>query len=493
LAGALHTAATGELFAKIGAEVGTFSLSSAGGGDLREAPGTLVIDTPTGGLVAVAAPMPRYGVRRLDPVSGRPLRADAAIDATCPSGIEPACWLPPDDPLAQSLTVFDALCDATRGYSGLDRSACVLTIGTSQASYGGVSLAQINGVVVSGSIVGRNTLIGALFPWLAGVPNAVPTIRLNQDAADGPADGFFGANSLTARLTAEQGSSLGCETFWASGCDSSGVDLALSEASIVTQAWAALPGGPGVAPAARNGVAIAGTRGPADVDYDASIDGCATSGPAGCDGATTLLHPVTGEPFASELAALSWNFLVQLVVYSQTGAKPEAPCDGAQDPLTCRTPDEFVASPDTLLRSDGCSYARPELCFGVIASGSYLTRLLDDDPSGAPLVRWLWEAGAAYEITSATGDLAGFAGGVAHVLGPEQSRVAGAEIAAAIVLAGPGGALIDSDSSLFLGGRGYGYAVAPETGVTALGVAALGALRLVAAARRRGRRVRAAR
>jgi hypothetical protein len=155
---------------------------------------------------------------------------------------------------------------------------------------------------------------------------------------------------------------------------------------------------------------------------------------------------------------------------------------GRADPFSCREEDEFVASADFITRTDGCSYARPDLCWGVMASRSYRVDLLADDPSGPPLVRWLWESGSEYEITAAHGDLAEFLGGVAHVLGPEESRLPGSAVGMPIVLVPPPGDPVASGSPWVFAGKGYGYAVAaPEA--ESLAAAALAAL--VAVARRR--------
>jgi hypothetical protein len=96
---------------------------------------------------------------------------------------------------------------------------------------------------------------------------------------------------------------------------------------------------------------------------------------------------------------------------------------------------------------------------------AYTTTPLDDDPhaDGAPL-RWVWESGAEYEVTSATGDLAGFApiNGESwrlHVFGPELSRVSGTETGVVIFLSPPrdaqGMALVPlPDSPLTVRSRG---------------------------------------
>ena len=150
----------------------------------------------------------------------------------------------------------------------------------------------------------------------------------------------------------------------------------------------------------------------------------------------------------------------------------------------------------------------------------FFTRLLDGDPSGLPRERWLWEAGAAYAITEATGDLAAFAGGTAHVLGLEVPRVLPPQcligvcppppptptIGVPIVLVAPESATPDPSSPLVeraagpdgqLGTQddtvlplGFAYGVVPEPGADALATAAFVSLVALAQPIPRLRRMR---
>jgi len=66
------------------------------------------------------------------------------------------------------------------------------------------------------------------------------------------------------------------------------------------------------------------------------------------------VHPFTGQAWNSEMAALSWNFVVLLVGLSGLGVEE------AQ-----RAIDEFKISDP--LRKKGCSFAKPQLCSNVMA------------------------------------------------------------------------------------------------------------------------------
>jgi hypothetical protein len=178
-----------------------------------------------------------------------------------------------------------------------------------------------------------------------------------------------------------------------------------------------------------------------------------------------------------------------------------------------------------------CSFVQPQYCSEVRAFFGQSTRsttLLPDDPSGPPLTRFLWEAGADYRIVEAGGVLAPFDGGIAHVLGVEGSRIPGMQVGVPIVLVAPGateagvmerapepgslpGAPAASDAAapagdpctpdpvvpapcdaplVFAHGAALVYATAPEPGPGALAAVALLALGRLAASRARRRAAR---
>jgi hypothetical protein len=118
------------------------------------------------------------------------------------------------------------------------------------------------------------------------------------------------------------------------------------------------------------------------VPYDASVDGCVSYllGQPGCSGTgNELVQPYNvgagfttagGDYYLSEMAAFSDNYKKLLIAFSRndkTGPNPEHPCAPGENPNDCRLINEFVAAPAYLLRLDGCSYAKPELCSNVQA------------------------------------------------------------------------------------------------------------------------------
>jgi len=222
--------------------------------------------------------------------------------------------------------------------------------------------------------------------------------------------------SLNEVLTDEQEALLGCGHFYGSGCEVDGVDLFDAEASVVLQAFlggtalatsGAQPGTTGLQSppvalrdAASGAVVLPGARGPADPSYDPFADGCSAPGAGACEDAHALETPGSfgtagGEAFANELAALSFDLQLAL---AELSAAP-----GAHRPRPPVLPSEFdLENPYSTVPAQ-CSWAQPQLCTLVANLESYATELLDDDPSGPPRVRWLWESGAVYQVTGLDG------------------------------------------------------------------------------------------
>jgi hypothetical protein len=86
------------------------------------------------------------------------------------------------------------------------------------------------------------------------------------------------------------------------------------------------------------------------------------------------VHPFTGQPFHSEMAVLSWNFLMMLVGFSRgetieiggidsVGTKLVKKHPQTNIEILVPEPDEF--DPDHPFRVDGCSFAKPTLCKAV--------------------------------------------------------------------------------------------------------------------------------
>jgi hypothetical protein len=88
---------------------------------------------------------------------------------------------------------------------------------------------------------------------------------------------------------------------------------------------------------------LPGCRGPGDPGYDVNVDGSTTG----------LVHPFTGQMFQNELAALSFNAMMALVVLS-------LPDEGEPPDVT-----EFDESRAFALGV--CSFAQPQFCKGVAA------------------------------------------------------------------------------------------------------------------------------
>jgi len=198
---------------------------------------------------------------------------------------------------------------------------------------------------------------------------AVPTLHLvglHQQPGDigGPlSDGGSGPfavqnQALGQYLTPQQEALLGCGPFWAIDCDDDGIDLLNAEGSVLVQSWpgfdgtrgsvdgwrvdeglqpgtidfATQIGGGPVATRWVDGrlVHLPGSRGVVDEwgrpdpFYDPSVDGCSIDdGHPLCAGAN-ILHPLTGTPFRSELAAVSWNLM--MVIASRSDPRdPDLP------------------------------------------------------------------------------------------------------------------------------------------------------------------------
>jgi hypothetical protein len=448
-----ESGALGSPLTPIGAaQAGSLELASAGSGDLRSTPGGVALTVPDGEIAGTAIRVNE--VRRVDVATGRPLAADAP-GSSCTTGTEPDCWTP-GRPLAQNQRAFDEICRWGLGFTALDRSVCALNVYGSGALVGGISVSNALSVVLGGGFFSGPVLMA-----LSG--NAGFRVPLRIDPADGTAVVAGGVSQTSSEA---QEALLGCGSFFGTVCDGSslsgtqpgGIRLLHSEATALLQAfvgqdgtddtWLAndatrtqpgtvpLPGGPVFeTPCTRSDgvqvVALPGCRGPGMPGHDPLVDGTTTG----------LVHPHTAQPFASELAALSFN----LQGLHTAMSSPDS--DGAIVPGTSRfranEPDEFDEFAP--LRTDGCSHYAPSLCSGQRALRDLSVRELADDPSGPPARRWVWETGAEYAVTSATGRFAAFAGGRIQVLGPAEPRLPGFAAGASVLLEAPGFPDADAD------------------------------------------------
>lgn len=449
--------------------VGSFLLESSGEGDLRATPGNAALDllgapdpSDAGTLAATASRVNE--ARRVDPGTGRPLRASAPADATCATGSEDAClstthcrprepgFAPCDVP--GSLAAFFAGVAAVTGtdplqvgpllFNRLDSAITGEPIDPEDVLTDfDMSLSEL----LANAAAGNDGASTAISQGLAGA--LVPFVSLHEDPCDGllsdcttvvPNSVIFASTpTLNQVLTSQQQAQLGCGEFHGTNCELDGLFLPTAEASVWLQCFDADPqhdyGDPGVSqpctlgfaepdpPCARDVedeiVVLPGCRRDADPAHDPDVDGSADD----------LVQPLSGQPLASELAAVSFNTLMVLAALST-----------ASDPLQPEG-DEF--DPDAPERLDGCSFRKPQLCRAVRNLMSLLTTEAEDDPSGPPRRRWRWETGADHAITSATGSLADFADGTLHALGPERSRVAGSELGVSFVVAPDDDALED--------------------------------------------------
>jgi hypothetical protein len=460
--------------------IGGFEVESAGPDDLRTTPGAARLRLDDGNPGALQGSAIRVNeVRRVDPMSGRPLVADAPLGATCPTGLETFCWTA-GAPIAGNSAVFEAFDGFSQGFTGLDLAAGTLSIfnspnsavtGTPFPPGQELSLTALFYIpaMLGNAIVGNlvaNSLIQAGFA--RGAP--VPFVPLNTDFCDGfladcitpgmpPSLAYMplGATMNTS-LTSQQQAHLGCGEFYHTNCELNGISILDAEANALFQCLAILdPGfdyGDATVPQpCTEGFAgepiatrlesnqtfiLSGARGPsyasAASPYDPLLDG--TVSIAG-GGQRDLVHPFfdptsgfyLGVPssfsqqFTTELSAASFNFMMFLVAFS-TAVVPANPTQSELDP----------AQP---LRLDGCSYRKPQLCVRVLEFLTVLTHELEDDPSGPPGRRWVWETGAQYEIDEATGSLTDLAQWTFHALGPETARITGPELGVVFVLGPP--------------------------------------------------------
>ncbi|MDJ0787217.1 MAG: hypothetical protein QNK05_10460 [Myxococcota bacterium] len=231
-------------------------------------------------------------------------------------------------------------------------------------------------------------------------PLPTPLVPLSLDPGDTgmpvnlvgtPFEGEF-VETVTANialgpfLTDAQQALLGCGAFYRTVCDIDGFDLLNMEASAIFQSWVGIDGTYGNwsttdASRAQPGTVgfrggpvctrrergrtfiLPGCRGPGDPGYDPRVDGSA-SGPAA---ATSIVlsptapfqrvHPFTGQPFRSEMAVLSWNFMMMLVGFSRG---EELSPEGTRPPVLLADDDEF--DPNFPFRNDACSFAKPQFC-----------------------------------------------------------------------------------------------------------------------------------
>ena len=222
-------------------------------------------------------------------------------------------------------------------------------------------------------------------PWAP--PNGnypTPLVPIQADPLDGAplnvadfgADPALNTNVDTWRqgllspfLSDAQEALLGCGPFYGTHCDIQGVDLLNAEASALFQSWPGFEGTFGTFwDVLDGGMAQPGTvgfqGGPVCTRYEGGqlliLPGCRAPGDPGydpnVDGTTGgQVHPFTGQAFRSEMAILSWNFLMMAVAVSRVPGDPFADPAGLVENIA-----QF--DPFNPLRNDGCSFRRPQFC-----------------------------------------------------------------------------------------------------------------------------------
>lgn len=461
--------------------VGTYGRGAVPGADLRSAPLALGLTGERDEALEASA-RAVFEPRRVDLTTGRPLRSGAPPGAACTTGAEPDCLAPGDAPVANRAAFDALCDTTRGSIPIDGTTCALLIYRSQAQTLPGVTAAMVLSILLSGSPAGINLTANPAFAGPAGPLQRAPLVALSIDRGDGAPTGFAATNAvnsilnfrstatggvpdlagnhnmfqtLAQVLTPEQQALLGCGPYHGTQCDGGvvespygtslgGIHLLQADAGALLQSFAPLgdesflatdasrpqPGTVGSpAPACDHGapgapaVLLPGCRGPGDPGYEASKDGpdpvaAGIGFPAGLYGVPALGsptlgpvsfaqgHPFTGQAWRSEMAALSWNLQTLHVLLSLPAASPEL-----SDP-------RYGFDAANAFRSDGCSYAKPQLCSGVIYMASQALDVLANDPHGRPSKRWAWEYGARYSTESATGRFADLAGGDLFVFGP---------------------------------------------------------------------------
>ncbi len=331
--------------------------------------------------------------RNVDPRTGRIRRLNSRLGCD-PEGLfdgdTRGCLKPGDDALfntAANQQRFAVICSSSVGFSDLDRSVCAQSIFNSSnqvADFAGFPIAPTDafGLILAGHALGDAVLGGlvGLMPTGATIANPFGgsvIVPLNADVNDGgiPSQSIFCTTPLvrlltgtsfpqclSERLTDEQEALLGCGPLFGTNCDAQGIDLLNAELGTLMQSWPGFPGTfgdwdtfdahtpqPGTVGFEGGAVCtryegghifiLPGCRGPGDENYDPGVDGTITG----------LVHPFTGQQFRTEMAALSWNYLVTLVALSGLGKADD---------------DKFINEFKTndAYRLGACSLRQPQFC-----------------------------------------------------------------------------------------------------------------------------------
>jgi hypothetical protein len=321
-----------------------------------------------------------------------------------------------------NMQLFTMICSTSIGFSTLDPTACGQSVFNSlRPPSAGAPLPPFTRDQAKSNL----TIAGLLGGALAGNPGAqaifavttggvlAPLVQLNVDPCDGfLSDGQGGCTAIPGRtaatalggapptlnttLTDEQEALLGCGPFWGTDCVADGIDLLSAEAGVIQQSWPGFEGAytpeyvasgfqhwnlgngeaqPGTVGFFANGsslpgarfhegrlVQLPGARGPTlpdgspNPDYNVNQDG-SNAGlviPA-------QFGPSAGQQFASEMAALSWNAAMLLVINSSRAAGATTSEKNEFDPSDAFAffdPDD----PTTIDSLGKCSFLQPQYC-----------------------------------------------------------------------------------------------------------------------------------
>ncbi len=262
------------------------------------------------------------------------------------------------------------------------------------AGLGGLTVETYNQLALQ-PFVEFTSIPGGTVPGLTCAPCPTPLVSINVDPADGgsalvtdfsaqtqadiAAAGGFGPAFLTSGispfLTDQQEALLGCGPFYDTNCDVHGFDLLNADPNALFESFPTVEGtfrGGAVwdatdASRAQPGTIhfdgftcayIAGCRGPGDKGYRPDVDGTNTG----------LIHPFTGQQFRAEISAVSWNFMLSLVVNSSGE-------DGVTTFTARDAGDQSVFNPDQPFAKNRCSFREPGWCSAVLGLANSLTGL----------------------------------------------------------------------------------------------------------------------
>jgi hypothetical protein len=245
--------------------------------------------------------------------------------------------------------------------------------------------------------------------WTAlwGTAGLAPFLSQAQEA-------LLGCGSSTGPAPAQ---SFTQQSFWGTHCDINGFDLFNTEGSAFFQSWPGFEGTEGGVWLANDATRPQpGTAGFAGGPVCTRYEGGALVVLPGCALGAGLLHPFTGQPFQSEMAALSWNALMVFATLSLPDDRDgddvaDRPQPG--DPFFPYRFDEFDPLRPFFRDDNGCSYWNPSVCKNVaslLGLSAAQKRTVEAGGNGRFGRRdFQWAGGAAAVLDYQKRDIVGFA------------------------------------------------------------------------------------